>query len=165
MAQSDIELEFRPEVQAICLLLDSPILILIILLSYLCVNVFQFLPQIMLFVMLGAMALWIMMFIQRSRKINETEAKVYNDRIEIEVGLKNPQLTMIEFVNMKEVKSTQNTVQRLFNSHSIEFVYKSEFDEHKNVTLVLRDFKDPNPICGAIRKAIHQAQLNKKKKS
>jgi hypothetical protein len=163
MVQSDIELEFRPEVQAVCLLLDSPILITIIILSYLCVNVFMFLPKLMLFVMLGSMVIWIAKFIQRSRKINETEVKVFTDRVEIEVGLNNPQLTMIEFINMKEVKSTQNTVQRLFNTYNIEFVYKSEFDEHKYVTYVLRDFKDPNPICGTIRKAVDQVLYGKKK--
>ena len=164
MPQNDIELEFRPEVEAVCLLLDSPILILIIFVSYVCMNLFKFVSQFMLILMLGAMVVWFARFLMQSRKISETEVKVFNDRMEIEVGIKNPQLTMIEFVNMKEVKSTQNLIQRLFNTHSIEFLYKSEFDEHKYVTLVLRDFKDPNPICGTIRKAVEQAHLNSKKK-
>lgn len=161
MVQSDIELQFSPEVNPLCYLLDAPILLPVIIISYILVQT-EFMQNIMLAVMFGSIGLWIIRFYIHNTKCSETEVRVFPDRIEIEVGMKNPKLTMIEYVNLKEITITQTTIQRMFNSHSIVFIFKSDFDENKDLKYVLRDFKDPNPICSTIRRTAEHAGLIKK---
>ncbi len=158
MVQSNIELEFKPEVHALCFLLDAPILLTVAIGSYLLGNVFNFMPGQMLFLTFGSLILWLMKFIKHNRACDETEVTVYVDRIESEVGMKNPKLTMIEFSNFVDVKPVQSFVQKIFKTYSLVFTYKSDFTE-KDITYVLRDFKDPKPICKKIKDAVAHAGL------
>ena len=151
MIQSSIELIFRPEKQPVCLLLDSPILLPIIIISYLVGNVLQFLTVFLTWVSIAAAAIWFIIFLKKSRDSGETEIRVFPDRIEIDVGMKNPKLTMIEYINLKEVKPTQ--------TFSVNFIYKSDFDETKNIIYSIRDFTDTKPLCDAVKKAVDQANL------
>lgn len=159
MIQSSIELIFRPEKQPVCLLLDSPILLPIIIISYLVGNVLQFLTVFLTWVSIAAAAIWFIIFLKKSRDSGETEIRVFPDRIEIDVGMKNPKLTMIEYINLKEVKPTQTFIQSLFKTYSVNFIYKSDFDETKNIIYSIRDFTDTKPLCDAVKKAVDQANL------
>lgn len=158
-----IELEFKPEKNIPCFLIDAPILLPVIILSYLCANTLKFLPpmmtQLMTAVMIVGLVLWFIRFLKYSRNCDETEVRVFPDRIEAEVGMKNPTLTMIEFTNLKSVKQTQTFGQKIFNSYSITFVYKSDFDEKKDLVYSIRDFKNPKPICESIKRVVEHAGL------
>jgi len=158
MVQSNIELEFKPEVHPLCYLLDAPILLSVAFGSYLLGNVFKVMPNIMLALTFGALVLWLFRFIKFNRACDETEVTVYVDRIESEVGMKNPKLTMIEFSNFVDVQPVQSFVQKIFKTYSLVFTYKSDFTE-KDITYVLRDFKDPRPICKKIKEAVAHAGL------
>ena len=161
MAPNPIELEFKPESHAICFLLDAPIVLSVIFVSYFFANVVHFLTPLMTWVMFGAIAFWLGRFFNHSKKCDETEVKVYPDRIEAEVGMKNPKLTMIEFSNFTDVRAEQSYIQKIFKTYSIVFTYKSDFEE-KDITFILRDFKDPMPICNSIKRAVEHAGLIKK---
>ena len=158
MVQSNIELEFKPEVHALCYLLDAPILLPVAIGSYMLGNAFNFLPGQMLFITFGSLVFWLMKFIKFNRTCDETEVTVYVDRIESEVGMKNPKLTMIEFSNFVDVQPVQSFVQKIFKTYSLVFTYKSDFTE-KDITYVIRDFKDPKPICKKIKEAVAHAGL------
>ena len=159
MVQSSIELEFKPEIHPLCYLLDAPVLLAIIAVSYLFSNVFNVLTSFMTWVMFISIGVLLFRFFKHNRACDETEVKVFPDRIESEVGMKNPKLTMIEFSNLKEVKPTQSFIQKAFKTYSIMFTYKSDFDETKDLVYVLRDFKNPRPICDKIKKAVEHAGL------
>lgn len=161
MAQGNIELEFKPESHPLCFFLDAPIVLPIILVSYFFAFVIHFLAPLMTWVMFGAVAFLLARFVNHSRKCDETEVKVYPDRIESEVGMKNPKLTMIEFSNLTAVKPEQSFIQKIFKTYSIVFTYKSDFDE-KDITYVIRDFKNPKHICDTIQKTVEHAGLIKK---
>ena len=158
MVQSNIELEFKPEMHALCYLLDAPIILSVAIGSYVLGNVFNFMPTQMLILTFGSLILWLIRFIKFNRACDETEVTVYVDRIESEVGMKNPKLTMIEFSNFVEVKAVQSFVQKIFRTYTLVFTYKSDFTE-QNITYSLRDFKDPKPICDKIKKAVAHAGL------
>jgi len=160
--KSSIELEFKPEVYPLCYLLDAPIVLSVALLSYLLGGVFEIMPPIMLTVTLIALVFWLMRYMGFSRRCDETEVTVYADRIESEVGMKNPKLTMIEFSNFKSVQMVQSVVQKIFKTYSLVFTYKSDFTD-KDIVYVLRDFKDPKPIYDTITKLAEQARLAKNK--
>ena len=158
MVQSNIELEFKPEVHALCYLLDAPVILGLAFGSYIIGNVFNIMPSQMLVLTFISMIILLLRFFKYNRACDETEVTVYVDRIESEVGLKNPKLTMIEFSNFKEVKPVQSFVQKIFKTYSIVFTYRSDFTE-QDITYILRDFKNPKPICDKIKKAVAHAGL------
>ena len=85
MVQSNIELEFKPEVHVLCYLLDAPILLSIAVGSYVLGNIFNFMPTQMLILTFGSLVLWLLKFIKFNRACDETEVTVYVDRIDTPV--------------------------------------------------------------------------------
>lgn len=159
MIQQNIELEFKPEANLLCYFLDQPILLPIVLVSYFLGNVLHFMTVQMMIIMIITMIILARNLLKYYRECDETEVTVYADRIESEVGMKNPKLTMVEFSNFIDIKATQSYIQKVFKTYSIKIRYKSDFVENKELIYIIRDFKKPKPICDTITRAVAHAGL------